>query len=312
MVRALWPGAVHVPTEVDPAAWFGQRSVLGVPNADRALHPHQTRPFHRVPAASCVLDLIQLQDPRRPVRLAKALRLRASVRAARALFTITASVRDELVSEFGVDPASVTVLHLPVDQVAAARVALQRSRADPAPERYLLAIGRFDRHKNLPRLVEGFVGSRFAAHGGGLRLAGGTLEELSALGVRALPPGVRVLGRLDQLELEVAFVGATALVLASVAEGYGLPVAEALLAELPVVSSPVPAVTEFGPSGVPTFDPRSVTAITEAIDETVALVDDGTYWDRVDRASWVSTLPTTRSLAECVLGGLAQMSSGTA
>lgn len=306
MVGPAWPGAVHVPTTVDPVAWFGQRSAFRVPPADRALHPHQTRPLHRIPAASWVLDLIQMQHPSRPIRTAKALRLRAAVRAAQALFTITSVVRDELISEFGADPASVTVLHLPVDEAAAARVAALRSHpSGPSPGRYILAVGRFDRHKNLPRLVQAFTRTRFAAAGGGLHLVGGTVEQLAALGVTSLPPGVRVLGTLDQTGLEGALAGATALVQASLLEGYGLPVAEALVAGVPVASSPVPAVTEFGPPGVPVFDPRSMAAIGDAIDEIIELVDQGRYWDRVDRASWFAARPTTRSLAEQVVAGLA-------
>lgn len=302
MVEPTWQGAVHIPTSTDPVAWFGQRSATHVPDADRVFHPHQTRPVHRLPAASCVLDLIQLQHPSRPVRMAKAARLRATVRAARFLFTITSAVRDELVADFGVDPDSVTVLHLPVDRESAARVAEQRRVV--SPQRSLLCIGRFDRHKNLPRLVRAFEATEFAARGGTLTLVGGTPGELLSLGLDHVPSSVRVTGRLDQPQLEQLLARATAVVQASLAEGYGLPVAEALLAEVPVVSSPVPAVTEFGPAGVPMFDPRSEDAIREAIDEAVALVDAGTYWEVVDRGPWAASLPTTRELAQQVLVGL--------
>lgn len=314
---ATWPGAEPVLTSVNPVAWFGQRSVGRIPPADRALHPHQTRPLHRIPAASCVLDLIQLQDPFRPLRLAKALRLRAAVRAAGALFTITSSVRDALVADFGVDPASVTVLRLPVDPAAAARVAALRSAGPAGPRgprgsmgRYLLALGRFDPHKNLSRLMEAFARTRFAAGGGELRLGGGTAADLGARGAGPLPRGVRVLGRLDQAGLERALAGATALVQASLVEGFGLPVAEALVAGVPVVSSPIPAVTEFGPPGVPTFDPRSVPDMAEAIDRTVELVEAGRYWETVDRAPWLVARPTPRTLAEQVLEGLAGVGAG--
>jgi glycosyltransferase involved in cell wall biosynthesis len=305
LADAHWPGAITVPNSVRPTAWFGQRSALRVPPADRALHPHQTRPVHRIPAASCVLDLIQLQDPSRPIRVAKALRVRASVRAARALFTISSAVRDELISDFGVEARAVTVLRLPVDDEAAARVAARRST--PCSGRYLLSIGRFDHHKNLARLVQAFTRTRFAADGGALHLAGGTVSQLARLGIVGLPPGVAVLGMLDQAALEDALAGATAVVQASLVEGYGLPVAEALAAAVPVTSSPVPAVAEFGPPGVPTFDPRSVGAMADAIDETVDLVDGGRYWQVVDRATWAAGRPTARTLAEQVLGGLAQM-----
>ena len=301
MTGAGWPGAVRVPATVDPTAWFGQRSVLRVPRADLVLHPHQTRPWHRMPAASCVLDLIQLQHPVAPVRAAKAGRLRLSVRAARALFTISGAVRDQLAAELGVDPATVTVLRLPVDDDAAARVAARRATEEPG--RYLLSLGRFFPHKTVRRLIQAFARTRFAATGGELHLAGATADRLD-LGGDALPPGVRVLGVLDQAGIEAAMAGALAVVQASLVEGYGLPVAEALAAGVPVASSPVPALTEFGPGGVPTFDPRSVTSIAEVIDETVALVREGRYWDAVARQDWLARRPTPRSLAEQVVDRL--------
>ncbi len=297
-----WRRASHISTSVSPVSCFGQTAAFRVPRADVVIHPHQTRPMHGMPAASCVLDLIQLQEPSQPIRLVKTLRLRASVRAARVLFTIASSVRDELIADFGVEPACITVLELPVDSDAATRVAARRSIAPP--ERYLLAVGRFDRHKNLPRLIDAFGRSRFAAGGGHLHLVGGTVGQLAALGGDVTSPGVRVLGVVNQGVLEDEMAGATALVHASLVEGYGLPVAEALLAALPVASSPVPAVTEFGPPGVPTFDPRSVTDISAVIDSTIDLIDEGKYWARVDRTSWAANRPTHRSLAEQVLGGL--------
>jgi glycosyltransferase involved in cell wall biosynthesis len=296
-----WSGAVRVPTTMDPTAWFGQRSVLQVPSADLVLHPHQTRPWHRMPAASCVLDLIQLQHPVALVRAAKAARLRLAVRAARALFTISGAVRDQLASELGVDPDTVTVLRLPVDDDAAARIAARR--AGEVPGRYLLSLGRFFPHKNVRRLVRAFARTRFAAGGGELHLAGAPADELD-MGGDSLPAGVRVLGVLDQAGLEAAMAGALAVVQASLAEGYGLPVAEALAAGVPVASSPVPALTEFGPGGVPIFEPRSVTSIAEVIDETVSLVREGRYWDAVAHRDWLARRPTARSLAEQVVDRL--------
>jgi glycosyltransferase involved in cell wall biosynthesis len=296
-----WPGAVHVPCSTSPTAWLGQRSALRMPPADVVLHPHQTRPVHPRPAAVCVLDLIQLQHPSLTVRAGKALRLRLSISSAAALFTISPSVRDELVARFGLDEASIGVLHLPVDADAARRIAARRAVVPPA--RVVLAVGRFTPHKNHRRLVEAFARTRFAATGGQLHLLGGPAGGLE-LGSDPLPPGLRILGELDATGLEDAMARALALVQPSLVEGYGLPVAEALLAGVPVTSSPVPAVTDFGPPGIPVFDPTSVPAMADAIDETVDLVDAGRYWERVDRDSWASVQPTPAALARQVVDGL--------
>ncbi|HEX2576650.1 MAG TPA: glycosyltransferase [Aquihabitans sp.] len=298
----LWPGAAFVPGDADPAGAFGQRDAFRVPPGRLVLHPHQTRPAHRYPAASCVLDLIQLEHPSPAVRVAMAARLRRTVRAARILFTISEEVRHQLVDAYRVDPADVTVLHLPVDDAAARRIAARRA-AGPPRGRYLVAVGRFAPHKNHRRLVEAFVASRFAATGGELHLVGGNAAELVALGVRRTA-GVVVRGVLDAGQLEAELAGALGLVQPSLREGHGLPVTEALLAGVPVTSSPVPAAVESGPPALPVFDPHRTGEIARAIDELVDLVEGDRYWQRVDRTTWADGLPTSASLVGQVLDRL--------
>ncbi|QXC62949.1 glycosyltransferase [Aquihabitans sp. G128] len=305
---ADWRGARLAPTGIGPARWFGQREAFRVPDAAVVVHPHQTRPAHARPAASCVLDLIQLQHPNRAVRQAMRARLALTVRRAEVLLTIAPSVRDQLVAELGADAEQVHVLHLPVDRTAAAAVearrAAMRLEGRRAPARALVAIGHFAPHKNHRRLIEAFAASRFAAADGRLHLVGGDPAELG-IAPADLHPGVRLLGRLDADQLVDELAGALAVVQPSLAEGYGLPVAEALAAGVPVLSSPIPAVSELGPAGVPTFDPRSVRAITSAIDETVALVDAERYWLQVDRPAWLAGQPSDADLAHQVLTAIA-------
>jgi len=294
----VWPGARHVSTDVDPAAGFGQRSALRVPRADLVLHPHQTRPIHRRPAASCILDLIQLDQPNVALRAAMAARLRLTIRSATVLFTIADDVRDEMGRRYGIDSEAVTVLRLPVDEAAAARV--RALRAGHRPDRQLVAVGRFAPHKNQRSLVEAFGRTAFAAGGGRLVLVGGTPDELG-VAPGDLPAGVTIAGAAPQPELEAIVARSLVLVQPSLREGLGLPVLEALAAGVPVVSSPIPAVTELGPAGLPTFDPTSVDSMARVIDATVDAVEAGRYWTAVDRDAWLRTRPTPATLAEQVL-----------
>ncbi|OHV45440.1 glycosyl transferase family 1 [Pseudofrankia sp. BMG5.36] len=83
--------------------------------------------------------------------------------------------------------------------------------------------------------------------------------EAKKLGV---PVGrFRSLGRIDDADLAVVLSRATALVMPSRSEGFGLPVVEAMAHGVPVVISDVPALVEVaGPAGVvvPVDDPRAL------------------------------------------------------
>jgi glycosyltransferase involved in cell wall biosynthesis len=85
------------------------------------------------------------------------------------------------------------------------------------------------------------------------------LAEAARLGV---PEGrVRVLGRLADADLAVVLSRATALATPSRAEGFGLPLLEAMAAGVPVVSSDAPALVEVGGGAavvVPRDDPEAL------------------------------------------------------
>lgn len=305
----LWPGAGFVACDHDPATAFGQRSVLAVPPASLMVHPHQTRPWHRRPAASCVLDLIQLDLHRPPVRLLMAARLHQTVRAADVLFTISTEVRSKLVARYGIDPEEITVLQLPAGRAPAERIEHLR-RGSHVERRYVVTVGRLAAHKNHRRLLAGFTASRFAASGGELHLVGVEADQLDDAGID-VSPGVVVRGVLDPDALEAELAGATGMVFPSLQEGHGLPVTEALLAGLPVASSPVPAAVEFGPDGLTTFDPTRAASISAAIDEMVELVESGRYWDVVDRRGWLAGLPTATTLVRQMLDRLERHASAS-
>jgi glycosyltransferase involved in cell wall biosynthesis len=105
------------------------------------------------------------------------------------------------------------------------------------------------------------------------------VAEAARLG---LPPGrVRVLGRLSDPDLAVVLHRATALVAPSRAEGFGLPVLEAMAAGIPVVTSDAPALVEVGGGAtlvVPREDPPALAAAVRA------LLDDPTLRARLASA----------------------------
>jgi glycosyltransferase involved in cell wall biosynthesis len=115
------------------------------------------------------------------------------------------------------------------------------------PPRYLLALGTVEPRKGLTVLVEAMA--RPAAPDLPLVVVGPTgwgkvnLQHLAQH--RGLPDDrLLMLGELSDEELAVVLHGAAALVAPSLAEGFGLPLLEAMTAGVPVVHSDAPALVE--------------------------------------------------------------------
>jgi glycosyltransferase involved in cell wall biosynthesis len=140
----------------------------------------------------------------------------------------------------------------------------------------LLYVGRVRPHKNLVRAVRGFARSGFAKGGGRFVIAGvdavGRHQLEEVLGEPGTG-GVAVLGRQTEAELDRLYAEAGFVIQPSLEEGYGLGVAEALAAGIPVCCSAVSPLMEIADGRCELFDPASVEAIRSAIDRTAQLAN---------------------------------------
>jgi glycosyltransferase involved in cell wall biosynthesis len=80
---------------------------------------------------------------------------------------------------------------------------------------------------------------------------------------------VRLLGRLPDADLAVVLGRAAVLVAPSRAEGFGLPVLEAMAAGVPVVSSDDPALAEVGGGATVTVPVGDAGALADALGEVL-------------------------------------------
>lgn len=152
----------------------------------------------------------------------------------------------------------------------------------PAPLEppYLLCVGTPEPRKNLPALLEAFTLVRAAGRRVRLALVGadgwGDVRVGSTEGVVAF-------GRVDDSELRDLYAHAEALVLPSLWEGFGLPVAEALAAGCRVACSNIPALRELAGEDATYFDPATPEAISEGILKALLAPRPaprrGTSWD---------------------------------
>src|SRR5207248_9793115 len=117
---------------------------------------------------------------------------------------------------------------------------------------YLLAVGTLEPRKNLGRIAEAVRGE--------LRVVGGR-----GWGGVEPPPNVTWLGDVRDDELAALYRGARCLVYASLYEGFGIPVAEALACGCAIVTSRGPAMEEIAGGAATYVDPTSVESIRDGM-----------------------------------------------
>ncbi|MGH3934097.1 MAG: glycosyltransferase family 4 protein, partial [Pseudonocardiaceae bacterium] len=189
--------------------------------------------------------------------------------AARAAVICTPScvVAQQVIRRLGIPAQRIVVTPLGVDRSwlnAAAPTEALCTRLG-LPPRYLLFVGAAQPRKGLDVLLD--------AHASQPSLAPLMIAGPAGWGpALASSSRVHILGYLNDADLRCVVAGATALVLPSRDEGFGLPVLEAMATGVPVVCSDLPALREIA-GGLATFvPPEDPAALATAL---AAVAGDG-------------------------------------
>ncbi|HET9095366.1 MAG TPA: glycosyltransferase family 1 protein [Candidatus Baltobacteraceae bacterium] len=181
--------------------------------------------------------------------------IRRAIRRADCIFTISNWGAGELRRLFHVRPERLRVVHPAVDAFWHPVAGVER-----AP--YVLFVGGPDARKNAGLLFEAYD----AAFGdGGPRLVvAGTLNAADERRLTAMrAPRERVTPNDD--ELRALYSGALAVAVPSLAEGFGLPVVEAMACGAPVLASDASALPEAAGGAALLLPPQDVNAWSEAL-----------------------------------------------
>ena len=282
LVRLGHPGASRVATAYRDAVWYPvvlprlaareRLDVLHCPTFRGPLRPPS------VPLVVTVHDLAVLRHPEAfnqwTRRYSRSCVPRV-VRAASSVIAVSEFTKRELVELLRTPEEKIAVIPNGVAEVFSPR--------GPAAEGdYVLAVGTLEPRKNLGRVEEA------------ARLAG---VELRVVGARGWG-GVEAagwLGPVSDEELARLYRGARCLVYASLYEGFGLPVAEAMACGTPVVTSSGGATEETAGGAavlVDPYDPASIAAgIVEAAPRRQELHSLGL--ERARAFSWAASARAT-------------------
>jgi glycosyltransferase involved in cell wall biosynthesis len=211
-----------------------------------------------------------------------------AVRRSERVLTVSYAAGDDLVEFLGVPRDRIDVTQLgpgirSVDGATGGERALRREFG-LGDARILLSVSAKRAHKNLDRLIDA-VAALPPERDVRLVIPGYATAFERELQRRAEERGasdrVRFAGWVDDATLERLYRAADAFVFPSLAEGFGLPVLEAMARGTPVACSDRTSIPEVGGDAVLYFDPEDTAAIGAAIER---LLDDEELRERLARA----------------------------
>jgi alpha-1,3-rhamnosyl/mannosyltransferase len=184
-------------------------------------------------------------------------------RRADGLIAVSEATRNDAVRVLKLAPEKIRVIHHgvtdPFFQVTRGDAETARKRLG-LDRPYLLFVGTIEPRKNVGLLLQAYGGLPLSVREGfDLVIAGppGWSQAETMARLRQPSPGVRYLGYVAEQDLPGLFAGATAFVYPSLYEGFGFPVAQAMAAGTPVITSGISALPEISGGAAILIDPRS-------------------------------------------------------
>jgi len=242
--------------------------VVTIPDMQYKTHPEDLAPHYRV-----ATDIL----------------VKAAARRAVHIIAISEFTKSEIVRYTSASPERIDVTHLAADPAFAEPLSKDRRRTIlagllPGGGPYVLCVAHTYPHKNVHALVEAF-GQIYESVPHRLALVGSRRlgEPQLQAAIEKLPDPGRVvrLEKLNTEQLRAIYQGADVFVFPSLYEGFGLPVLEAMMAGVPVVTTRRASISEVGDELVVYFDPDNPRDLSRKILDVV-------QWPAEKRGQWTS------------------------
>lgn len=256
----------------------------------------------RRPVVATIYDAIPLVNPawaNPRLRVLKNWLLRRCAQSADLVIAISEAAVDELVEHYRIPRSRIRVVPLGVNARWFEQpddAAIRRASARHGLHRgYILHVGTLQPRKNLDALITAYESLPASVRAERQLVLVGKYGW-GAESLRSRLDALKTEGRVvwvdyvERDELQALYCGAGMFVYPSLAEGFGLPLLEALACGLPVVASDLPALREVADAGTTFAAPDRTDAIADAIARVHDLPGDvasiGSRRDHARRFSW--------------------------
>ncbi len=239
--------------------------------------------------------------------------LRQALKRSRAIITPSQSARDDLVKFYRADATKIYPIHLGIDKnLIGQKVTIPDKIKALKP--FFLMVGRLETKKNTARVIEAFEQFRSANPKDKAKLVligkPGYGYEAVEEAIQALPDQLRheviVVGYANDDDLRAYFAAANALIYASLYEGFGLPLLEAMAFEVPIITSDTSSMPEVVDDAAILVDPQSTDEIAKAMAMFISTTIAGDEVvkrerERIKLFSWEKTATETLKVLEGAL-----------
>ena len=232
------------------------------------------------------------------------------------IITVSNFSKQELIDLYNAPAEKIHVTHLGYDHERY-KVIQDRKKIDLVLEKYnikkpyIFYIGRLDKKKNIPLLVEAFA--RFKQENKGdphsLVLIGRPGFEYEKIKQTVekynIQKWVIETGWIPEVEVPYIYNGATCFVFPSSYEGFGIPLLEAMASGTPVLASRAASIPEVGQDAVMYFNTHEVESLTRGLakilqDQDLRAVLREKGFQRVKNFSWRRTAQQTLDILKSV------------
>ena len=227
--------------------------------------------------------------------LVERLLMPASLARASRVIAVSNSTKRDLIESLGVDESKIEVIYEAAGEIRVAHPAREIDRD------YFLFVGTSEPRKNLKRLVESYCQYRSEGGEQALVIVGAKGWGDASEGNRQ-DDGILSLGYVSDSRLNGLLKHATAVLLPSLYEGFGLTLLEAMQRGVPVIASNVSSIPEvMGDAGI-AVDPMDLHSMSQALkrmgDHGERDLFASRCFDQASRFSWDGAARETLQVIE--------------